>query len=117
MTQEVWHTPMVYAGDPDGTGSALITVNRGLGEVCWQVSVSGIALPASLSHIHRAAPGFQGPPVVTLTPPDASGVSSGCRIDVDPALLKEIVDSPESFYVNAHNSVYPAGAVRGQLTR
>jgi len=117
MTQEVWHTPMAYAGDPDGTGSALITVNRGQREVCWHLSVANITLPASLSHIHRAAPGVQGPPVVTLTPPDASGASSGCKSDVDPALLNELVESPESFYVNVHNSVYPPGAVRGQLAR
>jgi len=108
---------MAYAGDPDGTGSALITVNRGQGEVCWHLSVANITLPASLSHIHRAAPGVQGPPVVTLTPPDASGASSGCKSDVDPALLNELVESPESFYVNVHNSVYPPGAVRGQLAR
>src|SRR5262245_38925703 len=75
MTQEVWQTPMVYAGDPDGTGSALITVNRGQGEVCWQVSVSGIVVPASSSHIHRAAPGVQGPIVVPLIAPDATGAS------------------------------------------
>ena len=115
MTQEVWHTPMAYAGDPDGTGSALITVNRGQGEVCWHLTASNIALPASLAHIHRAAPGVQGPPVVTLTPPNANGASSGCRSDVNPLLLKELVQSPESFYVNVHNSLYPSGAVRGQL--
>ena len=117
MTQETWHTPMAYAGDPDGTGSALITVNRGQGEVCWHLTVSNILLPASLAHIHRAAPGNQGPPVVTLTAPDATGASSGCRSDATPELLEELVESPESFYVNVHNSVYPPGAVRGQLAQ
>ena len=115
MTQETWQTPMPYAGDPDGVGSALITVNRGQGEVCWHLTVSNIVLPASLAHIHRAAPGAQGPAVVTLSAPDASGESSGCSSTATAALLDEIVESPESFYVNVHNSVYPPGAVRGQL--
>ena len=47
--------------------------------------------------------------------PDASGESSGCTSVDNKALLKEIVQSPELFYVNVHNSVYPSGAVRGQL--
>jgi hypothetical protein len=115
MTQEVRHTPSEFAGDPDGTGSALITVNIGQGEVCWLVSASDIVLPASASHIHKAAPGVQGPISVFLSPPDASGESSGCTSVDNKALLKEIVQSPELFYVNVHNSVYPSGAVRGQL--
>lgn len=117
LSQEVWHTPTVYAGDPDGTGSALVTINRGQREVCWEVSVSGIVLPASASHIHRAGAGVQGPIVLPLVAPDASGASTGCRSGVDPALMDEIVENPASFYVNVHNSVYPAGAVRGQLER
>src|SRR3954465_15502411 len=79
LTQEVWQTPRVYAGDPDGTGSALVTINRGQREVCWEVTVSGIVLPASASHIHRAVAGVQGPIVLPLIAPDAAGASSGCR--------------------------------------
>jgi hypothetical protein len=117
MTQETWHTPMAYAGDPDGTGSALITVNRGQQEVCWHLTVSDIALPATSAHIHRAAPGVQGPIVVPLSAPGVNAESSGCKSppDVSWAIVEEIVENPGSFYVNVHNSVYPPGAVRGQL--
>jgi hypothetical protein len=117
MTTETWHTPRAYEGDVDGTGSALITVNRGQKEVCWHLTVSDIDLPGTSAHIHRAAPGVQGPIVVPLSPPDGTGESSGCASGVDQALLKEIVDSPGSFYVNVHNAAYPPGAVRGQLGR
>lgn len=117
LAQEVWQTPVVYAGDPDGTGSALVTINRGQREVCWEVTVSGIVLPASASHIHRAVAGVQGPIVLPLVAPNAAGASSGCRSGVDPTLMDEIVDNPGSFYVNVHNTAYPAGAVRGQLAR
>jgi hypothetical protein len=116
MTQEVTHTP-AWTGDADGTGSALITVNRGQREVCWDVSVSDIQLPATASHIHRADPGIRGPIVIALSAPNATGSAAGCASDVDPALLKELVESPESFYVNVHNATYGAGAVRGQLAR
>ena len=115
LTQEIRHTPSEFAGDPDGAGSALITVNIGQRDVCWLVSASDIVLPASSSHIHKAAPGVQGPISVFLSPPDASGESSGCTSVEDRALLKEIIQSPELFYVNVHNSVYPSGAIRGQL--
>ena len=116
MTQEVTHTPP-WNGDADGTGSALITVNRGQREVCWDLSVANIQLPASLSHIHREQPGYRGAIVVTLSAPDATGTASGCVSGQDPTLLDELVESPESFYVNVHNAPYPAGAVRGQLAR
>lgn len=117
MTQEVWHSPISYAGDADGTGTALITVNRGQREVCWQLTVSDILLPATLAHIHEAAPGVQGPARVTLTAPDASGTSSGCTTVASRDLLDAIVANPGAYYVNVHNATYPAGAVRGHLGR
>jgi hypothetical protein len=115
MTTEIRHTPAEYAGDIDGTGTALITVNVGQGEVCWLLTVEDILLPASAAHIHKAAPGVMGGISVFLSAPDATGESSGCTTIENKALLKEIVQSPELFYVNVHNSTYPSGAVRGQL--
>lgn len=115
MTTEIRHTPVEYTGDPDGTGTALITLNIGQGEVCWHLTVEDIDLPATLAHIHEAAPGAQGPPVVNLTAPDASGESAGCA-SADKALVKRILQSPELFYVNVHTAgLYASGAVRGQL--
>lgn len=114
MTQEVTTTPP-YWGDPDGSGTAFLTVNPGQRELCWQLAVSGIALPATAAHVHRAPSGVRGGIVVTLTPPDASGTSTGCAADLDRALLQEILTSPGSFYVNVHTAEFPPGAVRGQL--
>jgi hypothetical protein len=114
LTQEVTSTP-VYSGDVDGTGTARITVNHGQQEVCWEVSVSDILLPATSSHIHRAPRDVRGGIVVVLSPPDATGESSGCASGVDRTLIQEILTNPAAFYVNVHTSDYPAGAVRGQL--
>jgi hypothetical protein len=105
----------VPPADLDGTGFAAISLNVGQGTVCWQLSVSGIALPATAAHIHFAPVGVPGSVVVPLSAPDASGTSSGCR-SADPALIQAIIDHPERYYVNVHNTDFPGGAVRGQLS-
>ena len=101
-------------GDPDGTGMAMVTLKAGMGEVCWDMMVSKITLPAAAAHIHEGEPGVAGPIVVPLSAPDANGAASGCRT-VDAALLGRIGQNPGGFYVNVHTSDFPAGAVRGQL--
>ena len=101
-------------GDPDGTGFAAVTVNPGQGLVCYEVSVSGIA-PATGALIHEAPPGEAGPIVVELQPP-TDGSSSGC-VQVGRALAKDILKNPADYYVNVHNAEYPAGALRGQLSK
>ena len=116
LRQEVTTVP-VWAGDPDGTGSALITINVGQGQLCWETSVSDISLPASASHIHQAVEGIRGDIVVFLSPPDGTGRAVGCRLGIDPTLLRQILERPTTFYVNVHTSDFPAGAIRGQLGR
>ena len=104
-------------GDPDGSGTAKLTLNPGLEEVCWQISVADVA-PITAAHIHRAAAGVPGPVVVPLFPPlpDADGNSSGC-IAADRDLILDIIQNPEGYYVNVHNADFPAGALRGQLSK
>ena len=101
-------------GDLDGTGSATITVNPGQGEVCYELSVSGIA-PAEAAHIHEAPVGVAGDVVVPLLPP-TDGSSSGC-VDVSRTLAKDILKNPADYYVNVHNEPFPGGALRGQLSK
>jgi hypothetical protein len=101
-------------GDPDGSGEAFITLNHGSGEVCFQITVSDIA-PATAAHIHEAPAGVAGGVVVGLTPP-TGGSSSGC-VSADRDLIKDIIQNPAEYYVNVHNADFPAGAVRGQLSK
>src|SRR4051795_13703223 len=101
-------------GDPDGSGFAELTINRGLGEVCFDITVQDITLPAILAHIHNAAAGVNGAIVVPLTAPDATGHSSGC-VNADRELVKDITKHPENYYVNVHTTDFPSGALRGQL--
>jgi CHRD domain len=101
-------------GDPDGTGFASLTFNPGLGEVCFEITVENITLPAIAAHIHFAPAGVPGDIVVPLVPPDATGVSNTC-VAADRALVLAIIKNPSEYYVNVHTSDFQAGAVRGQL--
>lgn len=103
-------------GDPDGSGTATITLNPGHEEVCWEIQVTGITLPATAAHIHEAPVGEPGPVVVPLSAPDASGAASGCTTVTRDEIL-EIIQHPAEYYVNVHNADYPAGALRGQLSK
>jgi hypothetical protein len=102
-------------GDPDGTGRARLRLNQGKERVCYRIEVSAIDA-ATAAHIHRGPAGVAGPVVVTLGTPDASGIAEGC-VTVDRELVKTIRKNASGYYVNVHNSVYPDGAVRGQLTK
>lgn len=101
-------------GDPDGSGTADLRVNPGLEQVCVDLVVQDIA-PATAAHIHEAPVGEPGPVVVPLAAP-SDGTSSGCY-PVDRELARDIIQNPGDYYVNVHNADFPAGAVRGQLSR
>jgi hypothetical protein len=105
------------AGDPDGTGTAHITVNPGTREVCWSVAVEGVDLPIAAAHIHSGTADVAGPPVIFLLPAgvsDADGAFSGCAT-VERSLAIALVVAPDEYYVNVHNAPFPGGALRAQL--
>lgn len=99
-------------GDPDGSGTARITVNPGIGQLCYSLRVSNIET-ATGAHIHEAPEGVAGPVVQGLIPP-ATGTSSAC-ISISREFAMELIRNPSDYYVNVHNAAYPGGAVRGQL--
>lgn len=101
-------------GDPDGGGSAEITIVDRTDNLCYELAVRNIE-PATAAHIHRGAPGVAGPPVVTLDAP-TDGESNGC-LSVASELVDEIEANPAGFYINVHTAPFPNGAVRGQLNR
>ena len=111
LTGEAEVTPagVPNQGDLDGSGTATLTVNPGQGEVCWSIEVTGVET-ISAAHIHKAPSTTTGDIVVHLSP------NTGCT-PVERDLALDIVLHPSSYYINVHNTPYPAGALRGQLNR
>ena len=102
-------------GDTDGAGTVEITLDDDTNEVCWEIDVTSLTLPAVAAHIHPGATGVAGPPAVNLTAPDATGSATGC-VDATDEVVDDIIANPSAFYVNVHTTDFPDGAIRGQLT-
>src|SRR6266516_755235 len=94
-----------------GSGSATVTIRIGQAQLCYTLTVSGLT-NVTAAHIHRAS---SGAIVVPLAAP-TNGSSSGC-LDVDKALLQEILSSPSAFYIHVHTTSFPDGQIRGTLTK
>lgn len=101
-------------GDADGIGNASIRIDTKRGQLCYNLTVNGIA-PSTMAHIHEAPAGSSGPVVFHLSAP-SSGNSQGC-IAISRDQAAEFVANPGDYYINVHNREFPGGAVRGQLIR
>lgn len=101
-------------GDPDGAGTASITIDAATGEVCWNLTATGTA-PITQSHIHTGAAGVSGGVLVPLDVDGFTGSSEGCIAGQPAAALNSILANPAGFYVNLHTADFTAGAIRGQL--
>ena len=102
------------AGDPDGLGVASVRSLPGLGQLCYQLTVSRIELPATAARIQLAS---TGKTVAALRAPDAAtGVSSGCP-NVSRALVRSVLARPSAYVLNVTTRDYPGGAIRGTLGR
>jgi hypothetical protein len=101
-------------GDPDGGGTAQVTLNSDKNEVCYDVTVTKVD-EATAAHIHEGAVGKDGPVKVSLDAPKG-GSAKGCKT-ADAAVIKDIMANPVNYYVNVHNAAFPNGAVRGQLSK
>ncbi len=74
------------------------------------------------AHIHEGARGSNGPVVAALAWPQ-NGQAGDCISEAtegkfptkEAGIVQRILKNPQNFYINVHNSVYPAGAIRGQL--
>lgn len=106
------------AGDPDGHGVGFVQAEGTT--VRFGLSWNGIA-PPTLGHIHVGPIGVAGPIVVSFftapggLPPSVTGVAGAATATAD--VTAAINLAPANYYINMHNSPFPAGALRGQLFR
>lgn len=98
-------------GDTDGSGSATVTIDAAGGEVCFDITYTGIGAVAA-GHIHSGGAGANGPVVVDFALNDTT--TEGC-VDADATAITAILNAPSLFYVNIHTAEFPDGAIRGQL--
>jgi hypothetical protein len=95
----------------DGTMEFTFTINNKSGETFTR------------AHIHKAPAGVNGPihwdfleagvPVASVSdqPSQLRGVARARAA----AVLADLLANPSGYYVNVHSTVFPGGAVRGQL--
>jgi hypothetical protein len=103
------------AGDPDGSGTAKLRLNREKKTVCFAITVKNIGDVAA-AHIHRGGKGVAGGIEVELIGQPKSGTRfTGCRHGVSRSLIRAISKHPRRFYVNVHTMAFQGGAIRGQL--
>jgi len=98
-------------GDPDGSGTAVVTLDTATNELCYELNVANVGDPTA-GHIHIGAPGKSGSVMVDLNLP-ANGPKA-C-MPVDGNAMGHMANGPKSHYLNLHTAEFPDGAVRGQL--
>lgn len=100
-------------GDPDGTGTAVFTLDTATNEVCWDIKVQNIGDPTA-GHIHVGGSGKSGSVMMDLNVP-ANGLKA-CTT-VDGTTMGHMSGGPKSHYLNIHTGEFPDGALRGQLQK
>lgn len=99
----------VVMGDSDGMGIANLYIDDVALTIDWNITVSDILLPLSGAHIHAAAAGANGPLVVNFN----AQLTGTNLADMD---LASILANPSDYYINLHNTEFPTGALRGQMS-
>ena len=75
--------------------------------VCWRINVTDVILPATAAHVH----GELGRTALVLTPPGATGHSSGCK-GADPALVAALKARPQAYTLDVHTA---SGVLSGTI--
>jgi hypothetical protein len=108
--------PPDVCGDPDASGQAIMIVNPNIDQVCFLMRWRDIDGTVVAAHIHNGVVGVPAGVVVPLFQPvtlDGTDMARGCV--AGNGWTDDINANPAGFYVNAHSTVFPAGAIRGQL--
>jgi hypothetical protein len=124
LTAELSGDNEVPPSGSEATGTAQVTLNQGLEEVCVEIQSSGYEEGEVIvaGHIHAAPAGVNGDIVVNLqvTSPNHSICVDGDddpNFPFDAELIKDIRQNPSGYYVNLHSNLVPTGVIRGQLSK
>lgn len=98
---------------PGGTGSSAFGIgNVALNEdrTALHIRVNHDVQDVTNGHVHRGAPGENGPPIFTFMPP-ASPFEDNWFLT--PADITDLESG--NLYVNLHSPIFPSGEIRGQI--
>lgn len=101
-----------------GTLTGEYDSNLNMFSFSWEISDELIGVPSSPgAHLHNAPSGTAGDVVFAFNEPDGTWALSGS--DVWTGLSTELVDElfAGNIYANFHTDAFPAGEVRGQISR
>jgi hypothetical protein len=114
---------VVGFGDPDGSGTATITVDHKTEQVCLDVDTTNVATPTEDYYIAEAAAGEPGGFILVIFNVDNNNPDpSTCFVRYNTflpfkELWKRIERNPAAFHLSVHNFEHvDEGAIRGQLT-
>ncbi len=96
------------------SGSVTGTFNPSTNQLNLTVSFNGLAANASAGHIHNAAVGVNGLPIIGFSgvPASMSGTFNYSGV-ITPVQATALLAG--NTYINIHNASFPGGEVRGQL--
>ena len=120
-TPQTFTVDLKPSGDPDGSGTAELTLNLGAQTVCYDITVTGIGEPTEPvpgignAHIHSYAQnGAIAVDLETHFVAVAGAVDTYEAIDCVTASRRALVDillHPERYYINVHTFAFSAGGV------
>jgi len=103
----------------NATGRGAVVVNRTTREITGAATFSGLSGAPNLAHIHNAAAGSAGSPIITLTLTNDGDVTAGTA-SVPPGTTLDATQfaalEAGNLYFNVHTAANPNGEIRGQIT-
>ena len=110
-------------GDPDGTGTAVITTDSKAGTLCATIHTENVTEEEPYNPIFSILlldvgplPTDPGAIVMVLSAAETTNPDfEGCR-SASSDLIKLIRKFPQRFFVQVHTFAFSDGAIRGQLT-
>jgi hypothetical protein len=104
------------AADPDGSGTAKLSLNVAKKKVCFTIKVRNIGSVVA-AHIHKGGKKVAAGTIVLpfFNGPMPGTKFHGCVKNVKKSLIRAILKKPRGYYVNVHTTDFAGGAIRGQL--